>query len=68
MKVNPAALAVAAGPLVVMVGAAAILLGAAAGYHPPWPADEQTIAEAIMLRDPGALLRLLETTPDLTRK
>jgi hypothetical protein len=68
MKPNPATVAVAAAPVLLIVLAAAVLTAALFGYQPLWPDAAPTLSEAIVVRDLGALSRALEARPDMQRR
>jgi hypothetical protein len=61
-------LAVATPPLALLAVIVGLLLGAAFGYHPFWPADRPTVSEAIIMRDLGALIQWLDQSVDLRRR
>ena len=67
-SLDPAAIAVAAPPALLLTIAAAMLAAAAFGYHPLWPGERPTLSEAIVMRDLGALTQWLEERPDMQRR
>ena len=67
-KVDPAVVAVAAVPTALLLVCAAIVAGALFSYHPFWPDDQPTFAEAIIMRDMGALVQRLEERPDVRQR
>jgi hypothetical protein len=65
---DPLLIAVLVPPALLLLVSLAALAAAPFGYHPLWPEERPSVSEAVMLRDLGALVESLQSTPDMAAR